>query len=552
MRGPLLLVDSLFLWGYEMLDVKQYNDENALVSIVKHEHPRFLLPVAVSLGIHLVGAAPCVPRRQGFEAQQRACTQRIGRVVPEIRNRALLRRLRTHVYAQCRKRLKPLMPNTDFGFKLWLTRTHYTDKRKEELRKVWENIPARVSMHWVRRHAKCKSFIKLESYPMYKNPRGICSRSDGVKCWIGPIIKAIEQEVYKLPEFIKHVPVPDRAKYVYGRLFKPGCKYVSTDYSSYEASFHAEIMHVCEFVMLRYMCRLNPDALRSIKMFEKVCCGKNVMVYKDVTMAVIARRMSGEMTTSLCNGWTNLMLSTLIIGDYENQIEGDDGLVAIPVSLEVSSDDFAEYGFVIKIEVHERIEEASFCGIVFDSVDLMNCADPIDELVKFGWHLDVAPFLNEDKRGELLVAKAYSLLYEYPGCPIMKSLAAVVFRCEKRNVGRFSFDHFIQNRAKDEWERGKFMEIRNHMSSMDRVRFMLARPINSRSRLLVERVYKVPLDIQLRTEQYLDSMTSIHALDMPWILSYVHRDIQDNCKNLFAFKAGVPMAFVRSFRSWRV
>jgi len=515
-------------------------------------------PVAVSLGCECLQATPLIPKRTGFEQQQRAASQRIGRLTPEISNRALLRQLRRHVYLRCKKLLKPLHKDTDFSFENWLSHTNYTEKRKEELRKVHDKFPAVVTREYILHHRRCKCFIKNESYPMFKNPRGIASRKDQVKCWIGPIIKAIENEVYKLPYFIKHIPKPERAKYIVDHVTQPGATYAGTDYSSFESSFRPQIMKACEFVLYRYMTKSCPKQLEAIKIFEEICTGMNKMSYKDGTFWVKGRRMSGEMTTSLGNGWTNLMLASFAIrsarGECESLkivVEGDDAVMAIFASDHICKDSFSVFGFCIKIEKSFRLSDASFCGLVFDEEDQMDCADPIQEIVNFGWYNGFQLYMKQEKLDSLLVAKAYSLLYEYPGCPIMKELAAMVFRCKSDIVKNFDFEDFLAKHCVNTWERDRFLAIRDGLSSKDRIRWMLSRPIGWRTRQMVERYYKISIDLQLRSEAYLRSITRIGPLDMPWLQHLFHPDQQWAGRLTQSFAAGTECSYIANFAFWK-
>jgi hypothetical protein len=524
--------------------------EDDLVKVVKHETPRCHQPEAVSLACHLRQASPCCPRRSGFASQHRAASQRIGRVTGVIRRRDLLRRWRTHCYAQAKRWVKKVRRDADFGFLPWTRLTHYPAWRVAELQACRDRFPAVITRRWLREYVKCKCFIKAKPFPCFKNGRGIASRTDMIKAWIGPVIKQVELNVYKCPFFVKHVPVPDRPKYIYKHVYSPGAKYMSTDYSCFEASFKAEIMHTCEFVLLKYALSDCPLQLKYIKWFEQICTGKNKMVYRDGTFTVMGKRMSGEMTTSLANGWTNFCLATFVIRrrNIRMVIEGDDGLIAIYDSDEITAQKFLDLGFIIKIEVHKRIEEASFCGLVFDVDDMMNVVDPIQKLVEFGWYQTTSLFQKPKRLNEVLVAKAYSLLYEYPGCPVVREIAAYVFRV--RRPGEFDFDHYLNRRDLSIWDRDRFLKVRDALGSEDRVKLMLARPISMKSRMLMERVFKIPVSVQFEIEKYLKSLKRLQVLDMPFIVPYLSVDSQRMNALRFEFPVGTPVSHVRYFMSW--
>jgi hypothetical protein len=378
-----------------------------------------------------------------------------------------------------------------------------------------------------------------------KFPRGIHARDDWIKSWIGPIIKEVEKEVYKLPQFVKHIPVPARPRYLIDHVQTAGCVYAQTDYSAFESSFSTLIMNVCEFELLRYMSR-NNACNRDVALFCRMCQGENILRYHDGTFVVKARRMSGEMTTSLGNGWTNLMLSTFVMRhrDLRCVVEGDDGLFALqPGDLKYFNESsFADFGFVLKIEIFQEIELASFCGIVFADGVGYNLADPIAELINFGWSLGPLRF---NKARDLLVAKALSLAYEYPGAPIISALARAVLRI---NGTKFNVEYV--SHTLDLWKRDQLIEMVAATRRVEVPRLLLAVPVHERSRHVVETKFQVTVQDQLRTEEYLEHHDLNGPLDMPWLVPYVHRDNILMGRHVWHFPAGTPYSKVKTVEPW--
>lgn len=132
---------------------------------------------------------------------------------------------------------------TPLSFEEWLATTSYTEARKEELRKA--NSGLKGGQPTKRQSSHIDSFVKTESYPQYKHARMINSRSDAFKAFSGPLFKAVENVVYKLAEFVKHIPVPDRPKAVLA-FRKAGRRYFQTDFTAYESHFLPKIMAACE------------------------------------------------------------------------------------------------------------------------------------------------------------------------------------------------------------------------------------------------------------------------------------------------------------------
>lgn len=350
---------------------------------------------------------------------------------PPKPDRRLLRAFRRFCVMYVRKHYRPIPANSDVSFEAWLARTNYPEHRKEELRKVWNACPS-VSPTDLANN----SFGKVETYPSFKPARGINSRSDRFKCFSGPFFKLMEDEVYDLnrePSFIKHVPVRERPGYIRKILGHFPGPYYETDYSQFEKHFTPQVLESCEFVLYKHMLRNFPDAYRVISGAMR---GTNVCRFKQFTIKVQGRRMSGEMCTSLGNGFTNLMLAKFLAyhktGDPDSLVgvvEGDDGLFASRAPLSVS--DFKKLGFEIKILKHHNLLRTSFCGIVM-SEDLHTMTDPRDVLLNFGWSSSVLAFGGVKSRNGLLRAKALSLAYEHPACPIISVLAQAVLNDTSR------------------------------------------------------------------------------------------------------------------------
>jgi len=101
-------------------------------------------------------------------------------------------------------------------------------------------------------------------------------------------------------------------------------------------------------------------------------------------------------------------------------VEGDDSLTVSTVKL--TSDDFRKPGFDIKILVHQDICQTGFCGLTM-SPDGCALCDPAETLLNFGWTHSLMMHGGHKVRMGLLRAKALSLLYQTPRCPIVSALA---------------------------------------------------------------------------------------------------------------------------------
>lgn len=361
------------------------------------------------------------------------------------------------------------------SFEEWLIGTPYTMERKEELRKVYELL--RGGPPTSREASHVDTFVKSESYPVPKPGRMINSRSDKFKVWSGPLFKPIEDEVYSLPEFMKHTPVPERPNKIL-EMKQAGMKFYQTDFTAFESHFTPEILRSCE-------CQLYAWCLSQIvaaPVITRTLTGSNRMRTRTgITASCFGRRMSGDMCTSLGNGFTNLMLAKFIAhekgGELKGFVEGDDGLFS--TNVELTAQDYMDLGFTIKIvEVLDPCQ-ASFCGMIFsENGEIIR--DPRRFMANFGWTLS---FVNAGDKimDELLRAKALSCAYETPQCPIVGAFARYALERTRGVVPRFVHDGYHQC-PKDE------KLVSSFSPSMS-------------TRILFEKEYDISIAVQLRAEK---------------------------------------------------
>lgn len=395
--------------------------------------------------------------------------QRLLGDVPKPDN-VLIGELAEFVLGYCQKHFpRVLVPS----FEEWLAQTPYTESRKYELREAYEGL--RGGRPTARQCSHVDSFGKSESYPSYKHLRLINSRCDAFKVWSGPMFKAIESVVYELPEFIKHVAVPDRPR-VIRNLQKAGAFYYQTDFTAFERHFVPDIYNAIECVLYKHCLGDTTDA----QYLCNALTGENKMRTRTGVRAnVRARRMSGDMCTSLGNGFTNLMLAKFIAhkkgGVLDGVVEGDDGLFTSTVPL--CKEDYEKLGFTIKIDTIANPCHGSFCGMIFSESGQI-IRNPRRFLQNFGWTLS---FINAGTQimDQLLRAKALSAAYETPNCPIVGVIARRALQKTRGVTPRFVDDGY--HRPHDEFE----VPIFNPSSD---------------TRLLFEHMYGISINEQLLIE----------------------------------------------------
>lgn len=307
---------------------------------------------------------------------------------------------------------------TILSFDEWLAGTSYNEARKLQLRDAFDKNVLTGGKPTIRKAHKVESHVKEESYVEYKHARTINSRPDVFKAWFGPICKTIEHEVYGLKYFVKEKTLEQRVEQV--RALKGKLPYCfSTDFTAFESHFTPAIMQVLEFNLYRH-CLAKADYDYLIK----VIGGRNKLRMRYGHGAECdGRRMSGEMSTSLANGFSNLMLALFIAeergGALDGVVEGDDGLFV--TNFIMNDCDYKNLGFTIKICKELDPCTAQFCGLVFGD-DGNVIKDPRRVFQKYAW---ITKYIGvrEAKARSLMMGKAISLAYETPNCPILGLLA---------------------------------------------------------------------------------------------------------------------------------
>jgi len=231
-----------------------------------------------------------------------------------------------------------------------------------------------------------------------------------------------------------------------------------------------------------------------------------------------ACRMSGEMNTSLGNGFTNLMVFLFLMKhygarNYDCVIEGDDCLGRLysprgkehltgeQIRIELTAL-YNDFGMNVKIEIHEDLCMASFCGLVFDEHVMVNIVDPLKVMLNIGWTASKYLHSSVKMRNELLRGKALSILAANAGCPIVQSVACWLDR--KTANGKYRID--------DYWLKAQVERI---LSSIKPI------PVDERSRVVMEKKFGWSREEQVELEKFFDNLDAL----TPWY----HPIVFDHC-----------------------
>lgn len=396
------------------------------------------------------------------------------------------------------------LDNIEFDHELtdryWLDGSKYTINQKQNFHNLLErlkNEPVRYGPLLA-----MNSFIKQETYDEVKFPRIINSRSDAFKVITAPLIKQIEQQVYN-EHYIKHkTPIEVRDRMIQmTQLFD---NFYETDYTSFEQSFTNDVADACERELLLYMTKANRFVHTLIKMVYS-SDSLNRCYAKNFSGSVPGSRMSGEMWTSLCNGFTNQMLIEFMhhkwkqsnihsLGKIDYIVEGDDGFIATDHDLDLSIT--RRLGFILKCECVHSINDCSFCGL--------SCG-PQGQIMPNFWNtinnigISYSPLLKSKKRFNrnrllLLKAKMQSCLACSIGCPILQPLA--LHYIESLNNLEVPYNE----KYYDWWE--------IHCLDIDRsIRNFHVMDITPEMRAFFADRTGIPISVQIRFEAIIDRLT---------------------------------------------
>jgi len=464
-------------------------------------------PMMASMGPILLGATLPHPDQSDTKTMVDGVKKRIAAKLPQPCPK-LLKKFKKFVKRWLQKNMVPLSPDTDLSFESWIESRPYPEWRKKELREIYEKIPYNTLKSW---YKVVKAFMKDENYPEFKHARGIYARSDYFKVLFGPFVSKIEEQIYAHPAFIKHVPVKDRPAYIQDMLKTLGDEASATDYTSFEATFSKILMKCTDQVMFKFF-----NSQLSSAFHEEVFSSLmdiNKVIFKWFKLEIEAKRMSGEMNTSVSNGFCNLMAMLFLcehlnLGSVRMVVEGDDGLAKTSSGRFPTPADFAMLGMNIKLERHNKVERASFCGMVFDSEELINITDPRKVLANFGWASQRYASCGSKKMKTLLRCKALSLAYQYPGCPIIQELAQYGLRitsgCDLSGI-------LQKDRKMSFWERERLRQAIDYQKMVGRIPAIQVGP---KTRMLVEELYNITVEVQLQIEEVFRKKTDLSPFEL--------------------------------------
>jgi hypothetical protein len=310
-----------------------------------------------------------------------------------------------------------------------------------------------------------------------------------------------------------------------------GAKFFATDYESFESLFTEELMGACEFQLYDFMTGDLPEFKLFSSYVHDMLGGENQCDFYAFRLFLTARRMSGEMCTSLGNSFSNLMFQLFVAEECkcrcECVIEGDDGLGYIYVLAGgrlPTAKDYERLGLRIKLEYHDELTTASFCGLIFDPEELINVAEPLEKICRLGWTSRRYTHAREKRLKSLLRSKALSMWYEYRGCPLLSALATRILYLTKS----YSVESIINSKNTTTYERNRL--------TMALSQFNLATSYEEaspgpRTRLLFEKQFDISVSLQIQIESYMRNLTSVEPIDLGRFAIKMPIDWEDYAKS---------------------
>jgi len=522
-------------------------------------------PVSTSLPVYLLGSVEARPDHKDNLSILVGGVKRLFAKTPFVSYklmRKILRFQRRYIFSE----FKPMEALDEFNTNDWITQINHPEKRKEQLREAYRSLLSEGP--WARpgydddEPSRCNSFIKDESYPEEKALRWINSSSDKIKVLFGPLADRCMHILVGHDDFIKTVPVAERAK----AIFDMGgfdAIVQSTDATSMEDHYarypvdrtvHSPIHQIANQLMLHMMGSISVDitqkellsfifykttpavagrdalwdsissATQLGSFLRNVINGYRILKMRNFGHLLINSILcSGEMDTSFRNG---VSMRTMVkyatydaalkkgykyhelseaVYSTKSKHEGDDSIALHPPGMAPDESWWEQHGWLIKVEFRGKLNEASFCGLVFDEISLQSVPDIRSCLSKFGWTNRKYVHSSERTLMGLLRSKALSMSCEYHDVPILGAVAErLLYLTRSYNIKASIID------SMDMFQRTKLQGYLRSSRWKDPVQVSLG------TRNVVARLQQIPVSVQLACERHISTI-GLGSFSLPWL-----------------------------------
>jgi hypothetical protein len=509
--------EERFLYGYnvdevelEELNEEHYEPTDDKLSSIATSNPAIRAPAMIGLEHMVCGAVYYRPNTSDPLSLAQGARKRLIHDRPKL-DRKLMARLKVYTRKWCEKRLRPLTVDDVPSFEDWVDHINQPESVKQEYREALaEFLDGRRPLSVLN---KKKGFAKKEFYDEPKYHRIISSPDNLEKVLQGPLAHAMEEQLFKLPEFIKKIPRSEWPAYIANICEGEGLSSYNSDYSSFEASFIRDVKLALELEFALFMLSnfLNETGTKDILTRTRL-----IKIVSKLFLAwMLAKRHSGEMTTSLFNGFSNIVVNSFVAEEingatiFKGVVEGDDGLF-VHNGKQPTPDDFLPLGFKIKIIPVVKYYEASFCGVVFHPESRRTLANPWKALMTSTWASDDYLRSTLETRKKLGIVKGLSYLAQYPGCPVISALSQWMLRVNgfEREKLEDVLCWYESQRATGWWDRVLIRDIRGSLLQSSEPCYQ--------DRVLIEKLYGMNVETQLDLESRFE-----HSSGDVWISDVV-------------------------------
>lgn len=462
----------------------------------KGEHKAKRVPfgpkvMAVQIGPVVEGFAAPIPHNGCWINFEASFKHRMN----GVRGRKRPRRMRSFIRASqrfIRKHITRGCCSSPLSYEEWIeTCKSYSRARKNQLAKVKESCEV-LDLYTVGVElSEVKGFIKVEFYNGYKPPRGIYSRLDMAKVLFGPWVRVLEDVLYAFPEYVKNVAAKDLAQHVEDHLGVRDRYYV-VDATSWESSMTNDILVGIWGYLLSWV-GMPEEIIAAI-------AGVNRIKWKSGSSEIRGRTMSGEMDTSVRNGFINWMLcrfACMYAGDHKARVivEGDDCLIGTSAIL--TEDIFRDLGFDVEIKSAGSPGELGFCQYYWDE-DRTQLLSPF-YMLKVGWSDKYRLGMPDRIATSLYLAKLMSMSYYAPKCPIFWKLMDNEGQKRKGQKAWFYRDYWGMQTLKT-----LGIKVKDRGYQWIRVPFKLNPEVgepSEKTRKKFEQIFGISVDDQYRVER---------------------------------------------------
>jgi len=455
--------------------------------------------------------------------------------------RRFVRRVAEHFF-------EPIEFDHDFDVVKWLRETSYSVVEQEYFEKLFNDTPPPHFCVWRANRGEVvgvfyrgKCFIKDEFYDAdeFKHARWICPVDERSRVFVGAYVHAMEQKVFALPCFVKYVPGDIRVLHV--AFQRAGLRQFDdeTDWTSME-SHHDVVTVLALFIVYARLLHRVADFRVIMDFLLRDLLGPQRLDGADITIKDLHILLSGKNWTSISNGLLNFLVYWFLVFDtfgiditelYEpgvdpdapfqpkgaehclrplpGNLEGDDADQNHTAEVAVDDEEYRRFGCCVKLKRSADFRDTDFISMIIDPDVPLGVVDILGYVARFGWLLGQYIHAKQIRCEELLVAKAYSMLYQNRGCPVLEALARYVLRVlPHRTLQRF-FKLGARRAYLDRWHYERYLE-----AWQNRHKVREPAVITSAARDLVERASGVSVFYQLQAEEKLRNMSKLEPLDI--------------------------------------